>query len=436
MISVTLPLPGTWHFQLPVVATVQIEETTLTVTIGDTTSALGTTAPYDSITSFAVTGTLVVKDNALEFALDPKPDAIDVVPATGASPSQAEQALAAVRELARVAHNQPVAIRADGTTMTAKGAGITTLFRTVGVEATGQLTACRDGPCAKRETPDAPGPDAPGPDAPGPDAPGPDAPAPAPADVAPRFTGSVGDRTYTAGEAIDPLTLPEASGGNGARTYSLGPALPAGLTFDTARRTISGTPTVAGSYRLTYRVADSDDNTGITDTDTLFFTIAVEEPAVEEPPVVQPPPETPPPESPSTPDYHGTWYLDFDLDEPAILGLGDGTFTLKIGDGSTSLHSEFPLSFVTKIAAGGTFEVEETTGSGVEIELSVGTVTISPQWLTDVIAPILRKAANDTVTLKVDGDRMTLSGNVIDNLGYSLGFDDTSLTACRDKECS
>ena len=448
VISITLPLPGTWHFQPPVVATLQIEETMLTVTIGDGSSALGTTAPYDSITSAAVTGTLVFEDNALAFVLGAKPDSIEVVPATGVSASQAEQALAAVRELARVADNQPVVIRADGTSMTVKGAGITTLFQTVGVQATEQLTACRDSPCAKRETPDAPGPEDPGPEDPGPEDPG----APLPEDVAPRFTGSVQDRTYTVGEPIDPLTLPRASGGNGARTYSLGPALPAGLRFDAATRTVRGTPRAAGSYRLTYTVADSDDNTGVTDTDVLFFTIVVEEPTVAEPPAEDPPTEDPPaedppteeppaedpqtPTSPSPPDYHGTWYLDFELDAPAIVGFGDRTFTLSIGDESAALHSDLPLSLVTKIAAGGTFSVESTTDSGVEIRLTVGTVTISPSVLTSFIAPSLQTAANDTVTLDVDGDSMTLSGNVVDNLGDNLGFDDTSLTACRDKACS
>ena len=39
--------------------------------------------------------------------------------------------------------------------------------------------------------------------------------------------------TYTAGTAIPVLTLPKATGGNGALTYSLSPILPQGLTFDT-----------------------------------------------------------------------------------------------------------------------------------------------------------------------------------------------------------
>ncbi len=82
--------------------------------------------------------------------------------------------------------------------------------------------------------------------------------------------------TYTAGTAIPVLTLPKATGGNGALTYSLSPILPQGLTFDTTRRTISGTPeaeTASTSY--TYIAADSDTNTAATDTASLTFSITV-----------------------------------------------------------------------------------------------------------------------------------------------------------------
>lgn len=78
------------------------------------------------------------------------------------------------------------------------------------------------------------------------------------------------DQTYTAGTAIDPLTLPEAAGGNGTLRYSLSPDMP-GLSFDSAARELAGTPTAAGAYNMTYTVSDADG-----DTDTLSFTITVE----------------------------------------------------------------------------------------------------------------------------------------------------------------
>ena len=78
------------------------------------------------------------------------------------------------------------------------------------------------------------------------------------------------DQSYTVGAAIDPLTLPEASGGNGALRYSLSPEVP-GLSFDPGTRQLTGTPTAAGVYEMVYTVTDADG-----DTDSLGFSITVE----------------------------------------------------------------------------------------------------------------------------------------------------------------
>ena len=79
-----------------------------------------------------------------------------------------------------------------------------------------------------------------------------------------------GNRAYTVGTAIETLTLPAASGGDGTLSYSLSPDVP-GLTFDASARQLSGTPTAAGSYSMTYTVTDEDG-----DTDSLAFSITVE----------------------------------------------------------------------------------------------------------------------------------------------------------------
>ncbi len=81
--------------------------------------------------------------------------------------------------------------------------------------------------------------------------------------------GRPGDRTYTVGEAIDALTLPEATGGNPPLTYSLSPDVP-GLRFAAAARRLTGTPTEVGSYAMSYTVTDADG-----DSYTIYFTIAV-----------------------------------------------------------------------------------------------------------------------------------------------------------------
>ena len=99
-----------------------------------------------------------------------------------------------------------------------------------------------------------------------------------PPDTAPSFAVTVDDQTYSAGEAISPLTLQEASGGNGTLSYSLSPTVP-GLTFAAATRTLSGTPTSLGSYDMTYQAVDGDNNTAASDAATLSFTITVQESA-------------------------------------------------------------------------------------------------------------------------------------------------------------
>ena len=93
-------------------------------------------------------------------------------------------------------------------------------------------------------------------------------------DTAPSFAGTVAGQNYTVGEAISPLVLPDAVGGNGALSYALQPEVP-GLTFDTRTRALSGTPSTSDTYQMTYRVSDADGNTADSDADTLTFTITV-----------------------------------------------------------------------------------------------------------------------------------------------------------------
>ena len=91
-----------------------------------------------------------------------------------------------------------------------------------------------------------------------------------------------GNQTYTTGTAIARLTLPGATQGNGALSYSLTPSVP-GLNFNAATRQLSGTPTKFGTYSMTYRVTDEDG-----DSSSVSFTITVQEP--------------PPPVDPGSPD--------------------------------------------------------------------------------------------------------------------------------------
>ena len=103
---------------------------------------------------------------------------------------------------------------------------------------------------------------------------------PAPNQDAPNRTpyfatgASIAAQDYPRNTAITAWTLPTAQGGDGVLTYSLTPALPAGLAFDAATQTISGTPTVtqnAAAATYTYAVTDADG-----DASSLTFTIKID----------------------------------------------------------------------------------------------------------------------------------------------------------------
>ena len=85
-------------------------------------------------------------------------------------------------------------------------------------------------------------------------------------DLAPELP-DLDDRTWDAGEPVS-TTLPEATGGDPPLTYSLS-GLPAGLSFDPASRSVSGTST-AEAGTATYGVSDAD---GDTSTATFGWTV-------------------------------------------------------------------------------------------------------------------------------------------------------------------
>ncbi len=95
-----------------------------------------------------------------------------------------------------------------------------------------------------------------------------------PADTAPRLpdSGLPGNLTFVADAEASALALPAATGGDGALAYSLEPKVP-GMSFDMPSRTLSGTPSAPGVYRMRYLVADQDG-----DSDQFSFAITVLEP--------------------------------------------------------------------------------------------------------------------------------------------------------------
>ena len=95
-------------------------------------------------------------------------------------------------------------------------------------------------------------------------------------DLAPTFEqDGISDKSYVQNLAINPATLPEASGGDGALAYTISPDLPAGLAFDAATRVLSGTPTASQAATVyTYTAMDSD--TVDPDSASLTFRVTVE----------------------------------------------------------------------------------------------------------------------------------------------------------------
>ena len=96
-----------------------------------------------------------------------------------------------------------------------------------------------------------------------------------PPDFAPSFGGaSIADQVHTQNALIEPVTLPEATGGDGELAYELSPELPTGLTFDPATRVLSGTPTEAAET-ATYTYTATDADAVDPDVATLTFDLTV-----------------------------------------------------------------------------------------------------------------------------------------------------------------
>ncbi|MCY3613951.1 MAG: putative Ig domain-containing protein, partial [Bacteroidetes bacterium] len=87
------------------------------------------------------------------------------------------------------------------------------------------------------------------------------------------FADSVADLSFPRAQPIVPVVLPEATGASPIN-YTLTPALPTGLAFDQANRTLTGLPTVVTpATHFTYKATDADGSA-----DSLSFTIEVYSP--------------------------------------------------------------------------------------------------------------------------------------------------------------
>ena len=190
-----------------------------------------------------------------------------------------------------------------------------------------------------------------------------------------------GDQNYTRGTAITNLELPEASGGTAPLVYTL-TSVP-GLTFTASTRTLSGTPSTADTFDLTYEV--TDDNGASTSVD---FTVIVSDGLALTTPANQ------------------NYTLDTAIDDlplpEASGGTGTRTYTLT-GPSGGALPGG--LTFSGRTLSGTpdtadttvlTYEVTDTNGASTSVDFTV--------------------IVSDSLTLNARGDQNYTRGTAITNL--------------------
>ncbi len=130
------------------------------------------------------------------------------------------------------------------------------------------------------------------------------------------FVTTVMNQSYDRGQGIDPLILPEVTGGTDPVQYTLNLlSLPSGLRFDASTRTIAGTPVqITSPVALTYRATDAKGAQA-----SLTFTLEVVSPVATEE-QKEPPQELIVHANYPNP-FHTSTNLLFDLPWPAEIKL-------------------------------------------------------------------------------------------------------------------
>ncbi len=235
---------------------------------------------------------------------------------------------------------------------------------------------------------------------------------------------TLSDVNYVAGQAITPLTLPEATGGSvnisptivTQRTYTLAP-LPDGLTFDATTRVLSGTPTTAGNITPVYGVTDT--LSGRTLTPTASFTATVGAGLGASAPGAQTYPRNAAITALTLPEAAG--------------GTGPYTYTLT-GPSGGNLPAGLAFATGTRILSGtpttaGVTELTYTaTDANSIMDTATFTVTITTTMFTDTVSDptyVINEAVNLTLPGAVGGTgsyTYTLTGPSGGNLPVGLAF--------------
>ena len=255
------------------------------------------------------------------------------------------------------------------------------------------------------------------------------------ADVAPSFAAAASDYIRMEGVPVDrqpcsAIVLPMAEGGNGAYTYSLlnVEALPPGLSFDPATRTISGTPSLDEGYEsdfdLVYAVMDEDGNTADSDRATSAFVITVtndESKLSDDPTCVS---DTPDPASPpnTLSSLVVTYTLAGRTDIPVTLDPefdpnDGGPYTASIPHGATDVEVRANRADDSATISMNSVRID----SGVKLNLPpVATIVVRYPDHDDMTYTLNTVRVSDTAP--------TFGGATVDDQVFESGMDIDSMT--------
>ena len=244
---------------------------------------------------------------------------------------------------------------------------------------------------------------------------------------APAFaTGTtISNISVTNGTAITSVTLPEASDpdANTTLTYTVTPALPAGLTFTASTRVLSGTPTaVSASTTYTYTVSDS------TLSDTLTFKIQVNAPANRAPTFTAGTSTTRSiAENTASGENIGSAVAATDADNNTLAYTLGGTDAASFSIVSTSgqLQTNAALNYESKSSYSVSVSVSDNNGGSdsIDVTISVTDVNEAPSFASSTAT---RSIAENTVSGEDIGAAVVATDVDGDTLTYTLGGTDAS----------
>ena len=188
------------------------------------------------------------------------------------------------------------------------------------------------------------------------------------------FKIMITDQSFARGQLLDPLILPDASGGVAPILYELMPGLPRGLSFDVETRALSGSPLVVTQAPMPFKYRATDVNGS---SDSLSFTIEIFSPVSVENALL---PESftvhgnyPNPFNPST-------RIEFDLSENARVMLrvmdvlGRELMVLPVKEFEAGYKRSITLN-TTNLASGTYLYQVIAKGSG-SLQMKIGYMTL------------------------------------------------------------